>query len=381
MQIVAPADQFSKAVSFCHSIVAKHLGTTMPMLACVLVEANGDGLQIRGSDLDLGAAVRCDCTVKQQGGIVVPGEVLSAQAKAAASTSETVTLRTTPAMRLVVEAGRMSAKIVGQEPENFQAKAWEESTPLLMMGVAEWRELLTPGVHCHQLRNLQYALDGTELRWDGRWLYAAATDTHRINVATISLPEGDSEKSSREFLPTRFVKQALKLLKDAADDDVGVLGITANLYDFTVGNTRLVTRQLLGKSFPPVDRFLATDPVERIQVNREALEQALQAAKLFADRGSEIAPQAAFEYAEQEVWIKATSATCGEFAVSVPAAGLDCQPFMLTMNPTYLAQALEVMGEAEEITFYRPGEHKPMELRPGDGSSKALRHWISPQHA
>jgi DNA polymerase III sliding clamp (beta) subunit (PCNA family) len=378
MHLTIESKPLAKNLDFVNWVVKGQESLQNTVFENAMLFVAGGVLTIQVYDRVLGAAIRFGCRVKETGGILVPCETLLAQAKSGATVASEITLRSTEKLRLIVEAGKHSSRMLGTDVAAFPTEAFVPTKPLLEGSIEEWKRLLAPGFHCHDLKNPQFLLEGTQLICEGDRVIAESTDIRRISYTALSLPSANGEQW-RVFLPHRFCEQVLRLLKMSEDTARATLGGTSQIYDFSVNGARVTTAHMVGKGgFPEngIGKMLNADPTDKVMVKRKDLELALGAVKPFADRGKEIDPRARLVYESGELSLCAVSTTRGDFAAAVDSTTSGCKPFQLNFNSSWLAEYLDAIGKIEQISILPIDGYPLIELRPGTGEEKGARHWI-----
>ena len=92
--------------------------TTLPVLSNVLVEAEGDGIRVGGTDLDVAVRARAPASVSEPGSTTAPGRKL--QEIARELPDEPVEMRSSRD-ELVIECGRCHFRLNGLPAADFPA--------------------------------------------------------------------------------------------------------------------------------------------------------------------------------------------------------------------------------------------------------------------
>ena len=113
---------------------AKSLTSILPLLGHVLISDTGDGrVTLTGTDMDQSARIVLPNQVapaaREAGSLSVPSRVLLAQARNAVTLADTVQLRRTDRLKLVMKTGRTQATIHGVDPADFPDLLWEQPEP------------------------------------------------------------------------------------------------------------------------------------------------------------------------------------------------------------------------------------------------------------
>jgi DNA polymerase-3 subunit beta len=192
-------------------------------------------------------------------------------------------------------------------------------------------------------QDIRYYLNGLLMVVEDKQLKLVATDGHRLAYASLALA---AEVPRQEvIIPRKTVLELSRLLGDS-DADVQV-EVSATQAGFVFGAIELVSKLVDGK-FPDYTRVIPKEHKNRLQIDREALRQALQRAAILSNekfRGvrwvlTDNNLKIVSSNAEQEEAVE-------ELAVQYSGDALD-----IGFNVTYLLDVLNnVSGSTVEASF------------------------------
>ena len=314
---------------------------TIPILANVLLEVDGDKLTVTGTDLDIEASVTTPCSG-------TPG-VLTVEARRLADiakrlTGDTVTLAE-DGEKLIVKSGRSRFSLPTLPADDY---------PRLDAGTfdaefkVDFAELVAPIRFAISSEATRYYLCGVFLHVDGETvLRAVATDGHRLSHNSVALPDGIADHFG-VIIPSKTVG-----LVPAGTVDVAV---SKNKVRFAQAET-VITSKLIDATYPDYKRVIPSANERILTVDRKDLAGAVsRVASVASERGK----AAKFSIAGDNVSIDLRSDD-GMAHEDVPGT-YSAEPIEIGFNSTYMAEVLSAL-EGDEIT-----------IALGDPGSPALFH-------
>ncbi|TCU34051.1 DNA polymerase III subunit beta [Rhizobium azibense] len=243
----------AKAIAHASRIVEKR--STIPILANVVLRADGAELSLRTTDLDLEASLTIPADVDVAGATTVPATLLSDIVRKLAG--DTVSF--------VMEAGGDSI-MVGAGRSKFKLQCLpEHDMPDLNVGAFS-HDFTMPAAHLKKLiGRTQFAISTEETRYylNGIFMHAAdelgrpvlravATDGHRLARVDVEQPHGASGMPGI-IIPRKTVGEFDKIL-EAGDVTVEVSDTKIRL---TAGTT-VITSKLIDGTFPQYEKVIPT---------------------------------------------------------------------------------------------------------------------------
>jgi len=249
----------------------------MPLLSCLLVEADKNGLRVTGSDLDVTTAVTVPCAVKAVGKVAVSARHFNEVVRK-------------------IPRGPLQLTIAGEQCEvrYGDGKGWSRfpiqdasDFPRVPELKAENQASLAGDALARLITRTLYAassdatrpnLSGVFIQGGDKQLTCVATDGHRLAYAATVLSGGLPRQEV--IVPRKTVLELSKLLADS-DEEVNV-EISATQAAFRFGTIELVSKLIDGK-FPDYTRVIPAQHKNKLQVGREALRQALLRAAILSN--------------------------------------------------------------------------------------------------
>ena len=197
-----------KAVGQAQSVVERR--NTIPILANVLIEAEGNTVSFRATDLDIEVVDKAAAQVERAGATTVSAVMLHEIVRKLPDGALVQITADNASGRLTVEAGRSTFSLATLPKEDFPVMASSEYTANFSAPAPVLRRLFDKSKFAISTEETRYYLNGVYMHVadseEGRALRCVATDGHRLARIDATLPEGAAEmgRAARETAVERF---------------------------------------------------------------------------------------------------------------------------------------------------------------------------------
>ncbi|SHH41457.1 DNA polymerase III subunit beta [Cognatishimia maritima] len=273
MKISVERGTLLKAVSQAQSVVERR--NTIPILANVLIEAEGNTAQFRATDLDIEVVDKAAAQVERAGATTVSANTLHEIVRKLPD-GALVTLTDDGASgRLTVEAGRSNFSLATLPKEDFPVMASSEYACNFTANAAQLRRLFDKSKFAISTEETRYYLNGVYMHVSdaegGKVLRCVATDGHRLARIDSALPEGASEMPG-VIVPRKTVGELRKLLDDD-EMDIAV-SVSETKVRFATPDITLTSKVIDG-TFPDYTRVIPSGNTRRLEVDAAEFAQAV----------------------------------------------------------------------------------------------------------
>jgi DNA polymerase-3 subunit beta len=350
MKLTIPADELAAAASWATAAAVPDRPTS-PVLAGLLLDADGDALTLTGFDYETSAVARLTAQVGEPGRAVISAKLLSL---AAASLPDDLLGATiaTDGTRAVLTAGPATYTLMLLPPTEFP----EPPAPGPSVGefaAAHLASAVAQVVPAASKDDTLPVLTHVHLSLDGKGTATlAATDRYRIAIATCPYTPADPDASPPGPVLVRARELAAVMRKPAGtavtvgldgggeDDDGAPTGPSTIAL---VAGDRKVTMRLGGDlgNFPRVGKFIPDpDSIKAaVTVDIAAMAAAVKRAALVAARNTPVRLTPVGEVLHLEA---GTGDEAG-YAEDV-AAQFDGEPLPIAFNPAYFLDVLNAIA-------------------------------------
>lgn len=254
-----------KAVSQAQSVVERR--NTIPILANVLIEAEGDQVSFRATDLDIEVVDRVPAMVERAGATTVSAVMLHEIVRKLPDGALVVLTDDPRTGRLTVEAGRSNFALATLPREDFPVMASSEYQTNFSAKAGELRRLFDKSKFAISTEETRYYLNGVYMHIadaeDGRALRCVATDGHRLARIDAPMPEG-SDGMPGVIVPRKTVNELRKLLDD--DDAAIAISVSETKVRFATPDIALTSKVIDG-TFPDYTRVIPAGNTKRLEVD------------------------------------------------------------------------------------------------------------------
>ena len=273
MEVQLERDAFSKGLQMVQNIVEPR--QTLPILANVLLETEGDALRVTATDLAVGARVSVPAKVASPGAITLSARKLAEIVKELPVAP--LSLKVQENAWVVLRCGGVSYKLVGLAAEDFPAVVPTASPAWVALDGKALKEMLGRTAFAMSHDESRYALNGVLLSVQPGRLRVVATDGHRLALASRALPNGAG--SATGIVPRKAVQEVMRVL--GAGEEVQV-ALVENQFILRMPNFLLVARLIEGQ-FPNYEQVVPKGHPCRLAVSRSALAAALRRVSVLSE--------------------------------------------------------------------------------------------------
>ena len=215
MKVSIERSALLKAMSQAQSVVERR--NTIPILANVLIEAEGGEISFRATDLDIEVVYKVVGMVERAGATTVGAHTLHEIVRKLPDGAMVELTDDATANRLDVVAGRSSFSLATLPREDFPIMANSEYACNFSAQAETLRRLFDKSKFAISTEETRYYLNGVYMHSsdgeNGRVLRCVATDGHRLARIDTQLPEG-AETLPGVIVPRKTVGELRKLLDD-----------------------------------------------------------------------------------------------------------------------------------------------------------------------
>ena len=262
-----------KAVSQAQSVVERR--NTIPILANVLIEAEGEHVHFRATDLDIEVVDKALAQVERAGATTVSAVMLHEIVRKLPDGSLVTLTDDSAKGRLTVEAGRSNFSLATLPKEDFPIMATSEYAANFSAPAPVLRRLFDKSKFAISTEETRYYLNGVYMHVadsdGGQVLRCVATDGHRLARIDAALPEGASGMVG-VIVPRKTVGEMRKLLDD--DDMQIAVSVSETKVRFATPNITLTSKVIDG-TFPDYTRVIPQGNTRKLEVDASEFAKAV----------------------------------------------------------------------------------------------------------
>lgn len=262
-----------KAMSRAQSVVERR--NTIPILANVLIEAEGETVNFRATDLDIEVIDKSPAMVEQAGATTVPAHMLHEIVRKLPDGAMVSLLDDGASGRMEISAGRSHFSLATLPREDFPVMASAEYDCNFAAKAPVLRRLFDKAKFAISTEETRYYLNGVYMHAaqgaDGLVLRCVATDGHRLARIDADLPIG-AEELPGVIVPRKTVAELGKLLSD--DEASIAVSVSETKIRFATPEITLTSKVIDG-TFPDYTRVIPTGNTKRMEVDAAEFAQAV----------------------------------------------------------------------------------------------------------
>lgn len=343
--------------------------TTIPILANVLVRAEGGELHIAATDLDIGLKSVCPSKMTVPGTMTLPAKRLYEIVRALPD--KEIKFKRGEANWVAVTCGSSRFRIAGLPQEDFPALP--EAKPTIARIPAEiLSKLISRTIFAISTEDSKYTLSGALLLLKPGSITMVATDGHRL--AHVEKPEEmeDVTEEIKVLVPKKAMAELVRMIAESTDTERIAFSRDDNHLFFDMGKRLLISRMLTGQ-FPNYEAVLPRNNDRIITVGREEIAAAVKRVAILSDERSRTVKLALGGGALE---IAASHSDLGE-AHETLEVDYDKEDLQVGFNYQYLLDFLTTADEPE-VSFEFKDSESAAQLRSQPSTEYNYRYVVMP---
>ncbi|MDF7674777.1 DNA polymerase III subunit beta [Acetobacteraceae bacterium ESL0709] len=356
MRFKAEQAPLLRALAHIHGVAEKR--NTIPILANVLLNYDGNVLKLTGTDMEIAIVEEIPAPGGDAGSVTVPASVLYEITRKLAGSEAIEFEQEDPESPLKLKAGRFATELNVLPVDDFPAMVAGELPHNFTLPVHVLRTLIDRTKFAMSNEETRYYLNGIYFHIGSRdkekTLRAVATDGHRLALFDAELPAGIKTMPG-VILPRKTVAELRKLL-DEDDAEVNV-ALSDTRIQFKIASVML-TSKLIDGTFPEYERVIPRNNKRKLRISKQALGVAIgRVAAISQERSRPIK----LSVGQNHLTLTATS----------PDQGM-AQEELDENSVTYEAEPLEIGFQARYLTDITDQIDAEAEFSLADSASPTL---------
>tara|TARA_B110000967_G_scaffold207281_1_gene256209 strand:+ start:644 stop:1789 length:1146 start_codon:yes stop_codon:yes gene_type:complete len=362
MKVSIERSALLKAMSQAQSVVERR--NTIPILANVLIEAEGNSASFRATDLDIEVLDKVNANVERAGATTVGAHTLHEIVRKLPDGAQVALSDDGTSGRLQISAGRSNFTLATLPREDFPIMASAEYEINFNAKANILRRLFDKSKFAISTEETRYYLNGVYMHVaegeKGQMLRCVATDGHRLARVDASLPE-NATLMPGVIIPRKTVGELGKLLND---DDVDIaVSVSETKVRFATATIQLTSKVIDG-TFPDYSRVIPTGNTKRLEVDANEFAKAVDRVSTVSSERSRAVKLAL----DEDRLILSVNAPDNGAADEEVAVSYGEEPLEIGFNAKYL---LEIAGQIdrENAVFMFNSSGDPALITEGEDSS------------
>lgn len=343
--------------------------TTIPILANVLVKAEGGELHIAATDLEIGLKSVCPSKTTVSGTITLPAKRLYEIVRALPD--KEIKFKRGEANWVTVTCGTSRFRIAGLPQEDFPALP--EPKPSIAKIPAEiLSKLISRTIFAISTEDSKYTLSGALLLLKPGSLTMVATDGHRLAHVEKPSEMEDVTEEIKVLVPKKAMGELVRMISESADTEAIGFSKDDNHLFFDMGKRLLISRMLTGQ-FPNYEAVLPRNNDRIITVGRDEIAAAIKRVAILSDERSRTVKLA---LGNGTLEITASHSDLGEANETVEV-DYNKEDLQVGFNFQYLLDFLNTADEPE-VSFEFKDSESAAQLRSQPATDYNYRYVVMP---
>lgn len=368
MELVVRKTDLLRELQLFQGIVERK--NTIPILANVLLEADGDTVRLLATDLEVGLRSKCAAAVAKGGALTLPAKKLFEVIKALPETD------------IRIQEDRSGVKVAADRFDSRMATLPRDDFPSLPDSSGAFSATLPRDVLRNMIAKTQFAITGEDTRYflNGALfilrpdsMSLVSTDGHRLALITVPREAGKGKKGDEEvrvILPRKTLLELARLLAEGEGDIQYERG--ENHLFFDVGGRLLISRMIDGQ-FPAFERVIPKGNDKQVEFDRDRLTSAVRRVALLSNERSRAVK---FTMDKGKVEIASSSPEFGE-AKEVLLVDYAQAPVTICFNAQYVIDFLNVV-ETDSVGLEFKDEMSQAVMKPIGAAGYEYTYVIMP---
>ena len=341
MKVTVEQAALLKALGHVHRVVERR--NTIPILANVLIKAEGRELALKATDLDIDIVEVIAADVAQAGTTTVPAHVLYDIVRKLADGAQVSLEQDGQAGQVSLRSGRSRFSLQTLPESDFPDLSAGEMSHRFEISASEFRTLIEKTQFAISTEETRYYLNGiylhaAEINGETR-LRAVATDGHRLALSDATAPDGAAGMPGI-IVPRKTVAELQKLLSDG-EAKVGV-ELSSVKIRITAGPI-VLTSKLIDGTFPDYGRVIPQRNDKFLTVERDDFARSVdRVSTISSERGRAVK----FSLGDGKLTLSVHNPDAGQ-AIEELSVDYEATPLEIGFNARYL---LDIIGQLEGDT-------------------------------
>ena len=343
--------------------------TTIPILANVLVKAEGGELRIAATDLEIGLKSVCVSKTTVPGTVTLPAKRLYEIVRALPD--KEIKFKRGEANWVTITCASSRFRIAGLPQEDFPVLV-EPKSILARIPAPVLAKLIARTIFAISTEDSKFTLSGALLLLKPGSITMVATDGHRL--AHIEKSEALEEVSEeiKVIVPKKAMGELHRMISETADaDKIGFARDDNHLF-FDMGK-RLLTSRLLTGQFPNYEAVLPRSNDRMFTINRDEIMAAVRRVAILSDERSRTVKLALTNGA---IEVTASHSDLGEAHETIEVE-YQKEDLQVGFNYQYLLDFLTTADEPE-VSFEFKDSESAAQLRTQPPSEYNYRYVVMP---
>ncbi len=364
MKLECEKSKIESIIQKASKLANKHL--TLPVLSCIYLDALGDKLVVKSTNLDIGIEIKAKVKIIERGVVAVPANILVG---VLSSIKENDLIFESEGDNLKIHSGKNSAVIKCMPYDDFP------SIPRL-------EELKSVKINSHDLilgfKSVWYSASNSNIKPELSSIYIYKGDGNLIFVSTDSFRLAEKKintKFSNDFpqtlIPMKNVAEIIKLFEDY-NGDINII-FEKNQAAFVNDEIYIVSR-LIDGNFPDYKQIIPKSFITSATVLKNDFINSLKASNVFSDSLNQV--KLKIKEGNKSLEVESKNSDIGEYKESINAT-ISGEDIELNFNNRYIVDCMQSIP-SESLTLNFAGTGKSLVIN--GATDKSFLYIVMPMN-
>tara|TARA_Y100000590_G_scaffold452259_1_gene595059 strand:- start:42486 stop:43616 length:1131 start_codon:yes stop_codon:yes gene_type:complete len=353
MEVTIERNNFLKALNHIQNVVEKR--NTIPILANILIIAEGIGLKLISTDLDLEVVEEIEANISKGGSLTAPAHLMYDIVRKLPDNAEIHISKDDDKEHLTIRSGKSNFKLQTLPRSDFPEISDDQYTHTFSIVSGELNRLIEKTKFAISNEETRFYLNGIYLHEASqnnedtgiKTLRAVSTDGHRLAQAELPLPEG-AKGLPGIIIPRKTIYEVLKITNETETDII--VKISENKIKFVLNNIE-ITSKVIDGAFPDYQRVI---PLKNEKIMASETKNLTEAVDRVATLSSERGRAVKLSLDNDTLTLSVTSPESGT-AIEEISVNYSSEKFEIGFNSRYLLDvASQLTGKNVKFLFSEP---------------------------
>ena len=273
MKLKIKKDEILKGLQRIQGVVDKK--NTMPILSNMLLVADGKGIEIIATDLEIGLRGRYAADVEKPGAVTVSAKKMFEIVRELPE--EDVQIRVEEGNWVKIVSGHSQFKLVGLPKEEYPSMPDVAEEGMITMDGVTLRDMIKKTLYAAGENDARYVLNGLYVHLSpakgGLNIRMVGTDGHRLSMIDRIVEAKHKEESV--IVPKKAMIELRRLLEEDSSQEGFQIGFSKNHALFKRDGLVMVSK-LIDGNYPNYQQVLPTQHTKKVAVSKDIFTHAVK---------------------------------------------------------------------------------------------------------
>lgn len=331
--------------------------TTMPILECILIDAEGTEIKLTGNDMELGIETQVEGLILERGKIALDAKLFSDIIRKLSGEESPIIIESDEKYNTTISCGRSIFKIQGRDGDEFSYIPHIERDRYITLSQFTLKEVIRQTIFSISPNDSNKMMTGELFEINGNELKVVSLDGHRMSIRKITLK--DHYNDIKVIVPGKTLGEISKILSGDNESEVQIF-FSSNHIMFEFDSTLVVSRLIEGEYFR-ISQMLSSDYETKVNVNRRIFLDSIERASILIRENDKKPIIISITDSGMELKMNSAVGTMNA-EVGITKFGKD---IMIGFNPKFLIDALRIIDD-EEVALYMMNPKSPCFIKDED---------------